>query len=140
MRAYSEDLRQRIVSAIEAGEEKAKVAKQYKVGVATINRYLRLQREQGSLAPKTVGGSQSLVEQYHLAPKLRQQVKDHKDATLEEHVALLSKSEGVKLSVATMHRAFQRLKLTRKKDQTTKRTQRTGETSMASEQRCDESV
>ena len=56
MRAYSEDLRERVVRAVAIGTPRDEVAATFAVSSATITRWLRLKRETGSLAPKPVPG------------------------------------------------------------------------------------
>src|SRR5438477_80131 len=52
MKAYSEDLRLRVVAAVDGGMPRAAVARVFEVGSATITRYLRLRRETGGLGPR----------------------------------------------------------------------------------------
>ena len=56
MKAYSEDLRERVVRAVAIGTPRDEVAAMFAVSSATITRWLRLKREAGSLAPKPVLG------------------------------------------------------------------------------------
>ena len=49
MRAYSEDLRKKIVTAIERGMPKAQAARTFDVSLSSVKRYLRMVREGGSL-------------------------------------------------------------------------------------------
>ena len=56
MKAYSEDLRERIVRAVLIGTPRDDVAARFAVSSATITRWLRMKRETGSLAPKLVPG------------------------------------------------------------------------------------
>jgi transposase len=51
MRAYSEDLRQRVVQAVEDERPRAEVARLFRVSERTIARYLRQQAVTGSLTP-----------------------------------------------------------------------------------------
>ena len=47
MKAYSQDLRQRVLRAVDAGQTQAEIAKTFAVSVATIKRYLKQRRETG---------------------------------------------------------------------------------------------
>ncbi|MFL5658370.1 MAG: IS630 transposase-related protein, partial [Ktedonobacteraceae bacterium] len=47
MKAYSQDLRQRVLRAVDAGQTQAEIAKTFAVSVATIKRYLKQRREIG---------------------------------------------------------------------------------------------
>ncbi len=52
MHAYSLDLRERIVRAVEAGHARAGVARTFQVSLSTVKRYAAQHRTTGSLAPK----------------------------------------------------------------------------------------
>jgi transposase len=108
MRAYSTDLRERIVGAIARGVPQTVVAQTFGVGVATVRRYVTQQRTTGSLAPKRHPGPAlriGLAEQ----PALRAQVQALPDATLAEHCAEWERTHGVRVSAPTMCRALARL-------------------------------
>ena len=54
-RAYSDDLRLRVVGALEEGHEtQNEVAARFRVGIATVWRWKRLPRENGTPAPPRV--------------------------------------------------------------------------------------
>ena len=111
---YSLDLRERIVEAVEEGQKHQDVAARFKVGVATVRRYLSRSRS-GELAAKTPPGRSALIpaEAYE---RLRKQVRQHNDATLAKHCELWEAQQGVKVSVVAMCRTMQRAGLPRKKD------------------------
>ena len=52
MRAYSMDLRERVLAALDRGTPRKEIARTLGVSEPTIRRYLRLRRETGSVAPK----------------------------------------------------------------------------------------
>jgi transposase len=56
MRAYSEDLRTKIVQAVERGMPKARASRLFGVSVSSVKRYARLTRQGLSLAPTKGGG------------------------------------------------------------------------------------
>lgn len=56
MKAYSKDLRLRVLAAVDWGMPRAQVAKTFGVSVSTIKRYLRLRRETGDVQPKPIPG------------------------------------------------------------------------------------
>jgi len=114
MRAYSLDLRARIVAAVEAGEAHPAVARRFGVAVATIGNYLRLQRATGSLAPRLRPGGQPEIEPARY-PQLQAQLQAAPDATLAQHCQAWAEREGQLVSVATMWRTTQRLGWTYKK-------------------------
>ena len=114
MRAYSEDLRERVVRAVAIGTPRDEVAQRYEVSSATITRWLRLKRETGSLAPKPVPGPVAVKTEAVMAA-LPERLAEHADATLDEHCSWWRGASGVEVSTATMSRALARLGWTRKK-------------------------
>ena len=52
MNAYSEDLRKKIVEAVQRGMPKIEAARTFGVGLSSVKRYLATYREGRSLAPK----------------------------------------------------------------------------------------
>ncbi len=113
MRAYSIDLRERIVRAVRAGKAKGEVARLFDVNVSTVKRYL-VRDAQRALAPKKSPGRPRRIPTAE-QPDLAAQVEASPDATLEEHCAAWEKSHGVRLSVATMHRSIARVQYTLKR-------------------------
>jgi transposase len=84
MRAYSQDLRQRIVSAVDQGMPRTEIIKTFAVSRSTIKRYLRLRRETGEVLPKAIPGRPS-KKGAALQAGLLPQLEAHPDATLVEH-------------------------------------------------------
>ncbi len=115
MRAYSEDLRTRVVAAVESGLSRAATARRFSVNERTVRRYLRRQARTGSLAPDSYRrGPAPAIPPGH-EPALRAQLRAHPDATLEEHCALWQRERGRTVSTSTMCRAQQRVGWTVKK-------------------------
>ena len=114
MKAYSEDLRERVVTAVDQGMSRREVVRLFGVSEASIKRYLKLRRETGSIAPKTIPGCPPRKTGM-LQERLRPQLEAHPDATLEEHCRLWEAQTGVKVSTSTMRRAILRLRWTWKK-------------------------
>lgn len=117
MRAYSLDLRERIVRAVAGGMPQAVAAAQFGVGRATVERYVARQRT-GTLAPRRSPGRPARIGR-EAAAALRAQVTAAPDATLAEHCAQWAREQGASVSVTTMHRAIARLGWTRKKRSST---------------------
>ena len=114
MKAYSQDLRQRVLRAIDAGLKQAEVAKTFAVSTSTIKRYLNQRRESGHVLPKAIPGRPA-VKGAVLQAHLRAQLEAHPDATREEHCRLLRADHGIQVSPASISRARTRLGWTRKK-------------------------
>jgi transposase len=114
MKAYSPDLRSRIVAAVDAGMSKAEAARRFDVALSSVKRYVRRQATTGSLAPTRRPGRTPLIRAHQLED-LRAQVRDHTAAYLDEHCALWKESHGIAVSTITMSRAIHRAGFTRKK-------------------------
>jgi len=115
MRAYSLDLRERIVAAVEAGERRTAVARRFGVGTTTVGNYLRLRQATGALAPRPRPGGQPEIAPARY-PLLRAQLEADPDATLEQHCVTWAETQGQVVSVATMWRTIGRLGWTVKKN------------------------
>jgi transposase len=112
MKAYSMDLRERVVAACDRGEgTREEIAKRFRVGVAWVYRLLRRRRDTGSFAPKPHSGGQKPAFDPPAAERLRQAVADRPDATLVE----LREAVGVDCGTSAVHRALEKLGLPRKK-------------------------
>jgi transposase len=114
MKAYSQDLRERVIRAVDQGISQKQGARIFGVSEPTVKRYLKLWRETGNLAPKTIPGRPKR-KIGPLLEGLRPQLETHPDATLEEHCRLWEAETGMQVSSSTMGRAIQRLTWTRKK-------------------------
>ncbi len=118
MKAYSLDLRQRIVAAVEAGDSPAEVAEVFGVAVSTVYRYLALQDSQGNLTPKPIPGRPRSISSKD-TPALIAQLEAAPDAILAEHCATWQQTQGTTVSITTMHRAIARVRWTLKKRSST---------------------
>ena len=114
MKPYSEDLRWRVVAAVDSGLPREDVAWRFAVSRSTLKRWLRQRRETGGLAPKPVPGP-APVKTVGLAEALPARLAERADATLAEQCAWWQERSGQVASVATMSRAIAALGWTRKK-------------------------
>ncbi len=116
MRAYSLDLRERVVTAYEKGEQTiAEIAAQFSVGQTFLKKMLRQKRESGSLErlPRRAGAKKLLAFAHRSF--LAQQIKEQPDATLAELQERLQERKKVSVSPSTLSRELQFLCLPRKK-------------------------
>ena len=112
---YSVDLRERIVEAVlERRFSIREAAETFRVGHATVERYLRRFRERGELTPCKPPGRPSRVGSEQLGA-LKKQLEAHDELTLLEHCELWEEDTGMKLSYVTMHRLSKHLGISRKK-------------------------
>lgn len=114
MKAYSVDLRERIVAAVDAGLPRPEAARLFRVSVATIERYLKPRRERGHLTPGRSRGRTPGIgaAQY---PALAAQVTAHPDDTLAQHAATWRAAQGAAVSAWAVQRALDRARITRKR-------------------------
>ena len=56
MRAYSQDLRRKVLEAVERGMSKAQAAHLFGVSLSSVKRYARMARRGSSLTPKKGSG------------------------------------------------------------------------------------
>jgi|SRR5215208_2210507 len=116
MRAYSMDLRERVVAAVDRGTPRKEIVRTLGVSEPTIRRYLRLRRETGSVAPKPPPKRPfSIGQSVQQRTVLWKQLEEHDDATLDQHCQLWEGKQGVRVSISTMSRAIGRLGWTLKK-------------------------
>ena len=112
MKAFSIDLRQRIVAAFDAKEgTQQQVAQRFCVSTDLVRKLLRQRRNTGSIEPKPHGGGRTRVIGPEASQRLRQAVAQNDDATL----AQLAEAAGVAASPSMVHRALKDLGITRKK-------------------------
>jgi len=112
MVAYSEDLRQRVLAAVDAAEgTQQEIAQRFRVSARWIRKMLALRARTGSIAPKPRRGGRKLLIQGERADALNGAVRDAPDATLQE----LREATGFDGCLMTVWRAIRRLNITRKK-------------------------
>jgi transposase len=114
MKAYSQDLRERILQAVDEGKTQAEVAHLFKVSESTVKRYVRQRREKGHVRPKPIPGRPPR-KRAPLEAQLQAQLEKQPDATLQEHCDTWEAQAGIKVSISTMSRAIEHVKWTRKK-------------------------
>lgn len=117
MKAYSLDLRERVVAAYEKGDKSiAEIAASFSVGQTFLKKMLRQKRETGSLErlPQRAGVKRKLSPAHR--KWLAKQVKEQPDATLIELQAGLLEQKKIQVSPATVSRQLAELGLPRKKN------------------------
>ncbi|HLI89273.1 MAG TPA: IS630 transposase-related protein [Ktedonobacteraceae bacterium] len=120
MKAYSQDLRQRVLRAIDQGKSQAEVAETFAISTATIKRYLKARRESGQVLPRAIPGRPN-IKGAALQAGLLEQLEANPDATREQHCQMWEERTGIKVSTASISRARMALGWTRKKDDKSQR-------------------
>src|SRR5271166_5892136 len=114
MRAYSTDLKERLVRAVAEGQPMREAARRFDVCVNTVKRAVVQARETGSLERKPIPGYPRRIGPQQEAA-LRAHLEAAPNATVLEHCAWWAEQYGQQLSEATMWRAIRRLGWTHKK-------------------------
>jgi transposase len=108
MKAYSEDLRKKILEAVDRGMSKSKAAKTFGVSRASVKRYAAARREGMPLAPKKHPGSKPKLDQR--ARKLLEADVDERPAvTLKDRCRFLKEMVGVSVSESTLSRLLRKM-------------------------------
>jgi transposase len=116
MKAYSLDLRQKVLAAALRGDRSLReVAELFGVGKTFVDKLLGLHRAGQDLAPRPHGGGYPARLLPCHEKVLRSRVRQRKDATLEELRAHLEEQAALSVSVSTVSRSLIRLGLGRKK-------------------------
>jgi transposase len=115
MKAYSEDLRQKVVQAVqERGTSKSQAARLFGISLSSVKRYTKLASEGESLTPRKGGGRPPIADE---ATKklLEEDVRTRPAATVEERRRFLMRFAGKTLSEPTLRRLLKRMGFSRKK-------------------------
>jgi transposase len=112
MPAYSQDLRQRVIDAVERKEGSIRqIARRFVVSLSFVVRLLQLHRRTGSVEPKPSAGGRRPALGPDDLERLKELVRQQPDATLEE----LRRRLGIDCSLTAIWRALGKLELPRKK-------------------------
>lgn len=115
MKTYSMDLRKRVIEACESGTmTQAEVAERFGVSFGFVRKVLTQWRETGELAPRKRGGRRKPTFDDAAVRRLRQAIREHPDATLDELAQLC----GMTCCRATVHNTLKRAGFRRKKNAT----------------------
>jgi len=114
MKAYSQDVRERVLRAVNHGYPRAEIVQMFGISPSTLKRYIKQQREEGHMRPKAIPGRPP-TKRAPVEAGVLPQLQAYADATLEQHCAMWEQTHGERVSRWTMSRAIKRLGWTRKK-------------------------
>lgn len=118
MKPYSQDLREKIVRALEAGGTQEEVADRFSVSLSFVEKLWRRWRTSGSCAALAhAGGRQRALREHEAA--IREEVAAQPDVTLAELCERLAGAGAPSVSLMTMCAELRRLDLPRKKSRST---------------------
>ena len=108
------DLRERVVSALEAGMSTREAAEVFSIGIATAGAWGRLKRAQGDVRPLRQGRPKGSVLDGH-AEFILGLVREKPDTTLDELVDRLAAERGVRVARTVVWKFLDRHDQTHKK-------------------------
>ena len=114
MKAYSPDLRQRIVESLSKGATSKAITERFDVSLSTVKRYKRDWKSGGSLVPKPIPGRPRLIQEAEQEEFLAL-VASKTNWTLDSLGDAWEERKGFKPTVSVLSRTCKRLKITRKK-------------------------
>ena len=118
-KTYGDDLRGRVIAAVDGGMTRTAAAARFEVGKATAIAWLRAWRDEGRSSAKLKGGDTRSHRIEAFAAVILAAVEARKDVTLDELVALLERDHGERFARSAVHRFFARRAITFKKRQRT---------------------
>lgn len=113
--AYGDDLRRRVIAAVDGGMSRSAAAARFEVGKATAIAWLRAWRDDGRGSAKPRGGDKRSHRIEALGAVILAALEIRKDITLDELVAMLERDHGQRFARSTVHRFFARHAITFKK-------------------------
>jgi transposase len=120
-KTLSEDLRGRVIAAVEAGMSRRGAAERFGVGVATAIRWVSVFRATGATAAKPKGGDLRSHRVEALRDVILGAVEAQRDITLAELAAVLEREHGATFAPSTVWRFLARHRITLKKSHARRR-------------------
>src|SRR3712207_6193201 len=114
MKAYSKDLRKKIVDALRRGRSKAQAARTFGVEISTVKRYSTKAQRGEPLEPGKAPGKRPKMDE-RIRKLLEEDLHERPFVTLRERCDYVEAISGVSVSRSTMCRAIARIGSTRKK-------------------------
>jgi transposase len=115
MKAYSEDLRRKIVDALKRGTPKSEAAGLFGVSLSSLKRFARMDRQGDSLAPRKPPGRPPKGDDA-TRRLLEADLTERPAATAAQRRSYLEHMTGKSMSDSTLRRLVRRLGHSRKKD------------------------
>jgi transposase len=108
MKAYSEDLRKKILQAVDRGMPKSEAARAFGVSRSSVKRYAAARREGRPLAPKKHPGSKPKLDE-RARKILEADVEERPAITLKDRCRFLKEMVGVSVSESTLSRLLRKM-------------------------------
>ena len=126
-KTYGEDLRGRVIAAVDGGMSRRGAAERFQVGIATAIRWVRAWRDDGRRTALPKGGDLHSHRIEAHCDVILDAIASKPDITLAELASMLKEERGASFAPSTVHRFCVRHRLTLKKRRRTRpsRTART---------------
>jgi transposase len=109
MKAYSEDLRRKVVEAVEQrGMGKSEAARTFGVSLSSVKRYVSKARQGNSLSPRKHPGPRPKMDE-KAKRLLEADVENRPAVTLRERCRFLEGVAGISVSESTLSRLLRRM-------------------------------
>jgi transposase len=125
MRSCTQDLRERIVAARQAGHSAAEIAKLFQVSKRSVERFWTSHITKGSVAAKQRGGYRKSRLEKHDA-LLRRWINEEKGLTLAQLQARIAQELDLQLGITALWHRLEHLGLSYKKNAARRRTKPSG--------------
>ena len=113
MKPYSEDLRLRIVKALQVGTSKSAAARLFSVSLSSVKRYAKIAERGESLEARKGGGRPPKADET-IQRLLEEDVHERPAATIADRSRFLQSMTGKSLSVSTLKRLLKRMSFSQK--------------------------
>ena len=120
-RTLSDDLRRRVIEAVEDGMSRRSAAARFGVGVSTAIKWVAQWRRTGAVGPRPRGGDQRSHRIEVHGDEILALVGETPDITLAEIAAHLEQAHGLKVAPSTVWRLLDRHGMTFKKNRARQR-------------------
>ena len=108
MKAYSEDLRRKIVEAIHRGMGKSEAARTFGVSLSSVKRYVAKANQGSSLSPKKHPGPRPKIGE-RVGRLLEADVEKRPAVSLKEWGRFLERVAGIRVSESTLSRLLRQM-------------------------------
>jgi transposase len=108
MRAYSQELRDQVLCAVDDGIARTDIIARFHVSRATIKRYLKQRRETGNVLPRPIPGRPP-KKQAALLIGMQALLEAHPEASQREYCQWWETENGMQVSRTSMSRAIHAL-------------------------------
>jgi len=119
-RALSDDLRKRVIEAVDSGMSRRAAAERFGIGASTAIKWVKRWRETGSRAPRRSGGDVRSHRIDACGETIMALVEATPDITLAEIADHLAHRHGLRVAPCTVWRFFDRHGVTYKKRRRTR--------------------